>query len=118
MGSPHWYAQPPVVYEGFKMTTEKRAWERFNTKVSLRVLGTDVVGVTRDFGPSGLSFTSKTEFPSGTRLQLELDLPYAAPVPSIICEVQIVWCEAVGASFTIGARVLGDPLPSTLLKPS
>ncbi|HYF38058.1 MAG TPA: PilZ domain-containing protein, partial [Gemmatimonadales bacterium] len=77
--------------------------ERFATTMTVRVLGTEFSGVTRDLSASGLSFTTETTFPDGSALDLMIT---GAEGEIIVCEAVVTHCEPAGALTSVGVRLL------------
>jgi hypothetical protein len=96
--------------------SDRRRYRRVQAPVFCRPLGQPLFGKTQpiDISQGGLRIYADDELAAGSRLELELFLPDDT---SVVCEVEIVWVEALPPSaparFDMGLKYL-DPTDARL----
>lgn len=83
---------------------DQRAAPRFGVEMPVQVQG--AAGVTHDLSANGLCFEAARAYAPGERVPIVIEYLLDGHNYPLRCEVEVVRCQAHGARFLVGARLL------------
>ena len=94
----------PAIRFPLRSLDDRRAAERFDAAMPVRVDGRE--GTTNDLSATGLSFESEQRYEPGERIEVVIEYLLDGHNYPLRCEAEVVRCQAHGARFLVGARLL------------
>lgn len=83
---------------------DQRAAPRFGVEMPVQVEGAS--GVTHDLSANGLCFEAARAYEPGERVAIVIEYLLDGHNYPLRCEAEVVRCQAHGARFLVGARLL------------
>ena len=95
--------QPPVIRFPLRSLDDRRAAERFDAAMPVRVDGRE--GTTNDLSATGLSFESEQRYEPGECIEVVIEYLLDGHQYPLQCEAEVVRAEPSGTGWRIGARL-------------